>query len=137
MHHTLRPLAALLFALPFAGCQATGAKPAKDTEFPERMRWFADAKSGLFIHWGLYSIPAGVYEPKPLSKRNGKGHAEWYLASQQIATVGNNAAFQIATTLPASPAASALSLTATDDDGNTSEIGPCFPVDRIFANGLD
>ena len=31
--------------------------------------WFADAKFGIFIHWGLYSVPA--YAPK------GK-YAEWY-----------------------------------------------------------
>ncbi len=31
--------------------------------------WFADAKFGIFIHWGLYSVPA--YAPK-------KDYAEWY-----------------------------------------------------------
>ncbi|NQU62911.1 MAG: alpha-L-fucosidase, partial [SAR324 cluster bacterium] len=24
----------------------------------ERLKWFRDAKFGMFIHWGLYSIPA-------------------------------------------------------------------------------
>jgi len=24
-----------------------------------RMQWWRDARFGLFIHWGLYSIPAG------------------------------------------------------------------------------
>ena len=31
--------------------------------------WFSDAKFGIFIHWGLYSVPA--YAPK-------KDYAEWY-----------------------------------------------------------
>ena len=31
--------------------------------------WFGKAKFGIFIHWGLYSIPA--YAPK-------KDYAEWY-----------------------------------------------------------
>src|SRR5690348_14771459 len=25
----------------------------------EKMAWFKEAKYGMFIHWGLYSIPAG------------------------------------------------------------------------------
>lgn len=32
-------------------------------------QWFADAKFGIFIHWGLYSVPA--YAPKG-------SYAEWY-----------------------------------------------------------
>jgi len=27
----------------------------------ERMEWWTDARFGMFIHWGLYSVPAGVY----------------------------------------------------------------------------
>jgi len=26
--------------------------------FPERTRWFMDARFGMFIHWGLYAIPS-------------------------------------------------------------------------------
>jgi alpha-L-fucosidase len=33
-------------------------KPMKDT----KQQWFKDAKYGLFIHWGLYSILAGEYK---------------------------------------------------------------------------
>jgi alpha-L-fucosidase len=29
-----------------------------ENEIPERMRWWMDARFGLFIHWGIYSIPA-------------------------------------------------------------------------------
>lgn len=32
----------------------------KDT----KQQWFKDAKFGLFIHWGLYAIPAGEYKGK-------------------------------------------------------------------------
>ena len=28
-------------------------------EFDARMEWFRDAKFGMFIHWGLYSVAAG------------------------------------------------------------------------------
>jgi alpha-L-fucosidase len=27
-----------------------------------RMKWWREARFGMFIHWGLYSIPAGVYQ---------------------------------------------------------------------------
>jgi alpha-L-fucosidase len=43
----------------------------------KRMEWFTDARFGLFIHWGLYSIPAGVWEDQT-------GHAEWIMTTAQI-----------------------------------------------------
>src|SRR5437868_3926589 len=27
-----------------------------------KMKWFRDAKFGLFIHWGLYAVPAGEWK---------------------------------------------------------------------------
>jgi len=37
-----------------------------------RLRWWSDARFGLFIHWGLYSVPAGEW--------NGRtGMAEWFM----------------------------------------------------------
>ena len=35
-----------------------------------RMKWFRDAKFGLFIHWGLYSVPSGEWKEK-------KSYGEW------------------------------------------------------------
>ncbi len=32
-----------------------------------RMKWWRDARFGMFIHWGLYSIPAGEWNSKPVS----------------------------------------------------------------------
>ena len=31
-------------------------------DFDARMEWWRDARFGMFIHWGLYAIPAGVFE---------------------------------------------------------------------------
>ncbi len=31
-----------------------------------RMAWWREARFGMFIHWGLYSIPAGVWDGKPV-----------------------------------------------------------------------
>lgn len=40
----------------------------QDTETPAqkdaRMAWFREARFGMFIHWGLYSIPAGEWNGK-------------------------------------------------------------------------
>jgi alpha-L-fucosidase len=44
----------------------------------ERMRWFREARFGMFIHWGLYSQLAGEWQDKHVT-----GGAEWiqkYLA---------------------------------------------------------
>jgi alpha-L-fucosidase len=31
-----------------------------------RMKWWREARFGLFIHWGVYSVPAGVYKDKEI-----------------------------------------------------------------------
>jgi alpha-L-fucosidase len=43
----------------------------------ERMAWWRDARFGMFIHWGLYAIPAGEWEGETK-------HAEWILTTAQI-----------------------------------------------------
>ncbi|MFH0760137.1 MAG: alpha-L-fucosidase [Bacteroidota bacterium] len=43
----------------------------------QRMEWFRDARFGMFIHWGLYAIPAGEW--------NGEtGYGEWIRESAHI-----------------------------------------------------
>src|SRR5687768_3122509 len=37
-----------------------------------RMRWWREARFGMFIHWGIYSVPAGTYQGKPIA-----GIGEW------------------------------------------------------------
>jgi alpha-L-fucosidase len=54
-----------------------------------RMQWFRDAHFGMFIHWGLYSVPAGEWRDKTVT-----GGAEWiqnYLSipSSQYSTLTN------------------------------------------------
>src|ERR1039458_7007106 len=46
-------------------------------ERDQRMAWFRDARFGLFIHWGVYSVPAGEW--------NGKtGYGEWFLEETKM-----------------------------------------------------
>ena len=44
-----------------------------------KQQWFKEAKLGLFIHWGLYSILAGEYDGKKT-----KGLAEWIMNDLDI-----------------------------------------------------
>jgi alpha-L-fucosidase len=39
-----------------------------------RMRWWREARFGMFVHWGLYSGLAGTWEGKPVATRGGM---EW------------------------------------------------------------
>ena len=34
--------------------------------YAERMSWYNEAKFGCFIHWGVYSVPAGIWKGKKL-----------------------------------------------------------------------
>src|SRR5437868_563350 len=36
--------------------------------------WYTDAKFGIFIHWGLYSVPSYA----PLHSKGDTMYAEWY-----------------------------------------------------------
>ncbi|MFH1747760.1 MAG: alpha-L-fucosidase [Planctomycetota bacterium] len=49
-------------------------EPLKD---PERMGWWRQARFGMFIHWGLYAIPAGQWQ-------GNTNHAEWIRTTAQI-----------------------------------------------------
>ena len=40
---------------PVANAQLT--KETREQKL-ERMKWWTDARFGMFIHWGLYSLPA-------------------------------------------------------------------------------
>lgn len=65
------------------GCAKTKVKPALKTETIEernrRMAWWHEAKFGMFIHWGLYAIPAGVWKGKEIEETG-----EWIMANADI-----------------------------------------------------
>ena len=44
-----------------------------------RMAWWRDAKFGMFIHWGVYAVPAGTYKGKQVS-----GIGEWIMLRREI-----------------------------------------------------
>jgi alpha-L-fucosidase len=44
-----------------------------------RMQWWTEARFGMFIHWGIYSVPAGIYEGKEVP-----GIGEWIMNKGKI-----------------------------------------------------
>lgn len=44
-----------------------------------RMQWWRDARFGMFIHWGLYAVPAGEWEGEPTPSTG-----EWIMAGANI-----------------------------------------------------
>jgi alpha-L-fucosidase len=67
----LRAFPFLLLALTLSLHPGASAAPEDQDA---RMAWFREAKFGLFIHWGLYSIPAGEWQGKPVP-----GIGEWIM----------------------------------------------------------
>ncbi|HID23688.1 MAG TPA: alpha-L-fucosidase [Planctomycetaceae bacterium] len=47
-----------------------------------RMRWWREARFGMFIHWGLYAIPAGTWKGKQIP-----GIGEWIMDRANIPVV--------------------------------------------------
>ena len=45
----------------------------------KRLEWFRDARFGMMIHWGLYSVPAGEWKGKPIA-----GLGEWIMNRAKI-----------------------------------------------------
>nr|WP_226905005.1 alpha-L-fucosidase [Pedobacter schmidteae] len=45
----------------------------------ERIQWWRDARFGMFIHWGLYSLPAGEWNGKQV-----KGYSEHLMRKEKI-----------------------------------------------------
>ncbi len=46
----------------------------------ERMQWWREARFGMFIHWGVYSVPGGVYHGHEMKH----GGAEWIMNRSKI-----------------------------------------------------
>jgi alpha-L-fucosidase len=67
----------ILFLIVVITAMQTGysQKVSKDT----RMKWWRDARFGMFIHWGVYSVPAGTYDGHQI-----KSIGEWIMNRGKI-----------------------------------------------------
>jgi alpha-L-fucosidase len=67
----------LLGGIAAAQAPAPAAAETK-AERDQRMKWWREAKFGMFIHWGVYSVPAGSYNGKQI------GGGEWIMNRAKI-----------------------------------------------------
>ncbi len=77
-------LAGLLFAtlIPYLANAANSSDPyANETvaQRDARMQWWRAARFGMFIHWGVYSVPAGTYHGEQIP-----GIGEWIMCTAKI-----------------------------------------------------
>lgn len=76
-------LLSLLAAATLAPALSAGADLAPITETKverdTRMAWFREARFGMFIHWGIYSVSEGTW-------KNDTGYGEWLMEQAKILT---------------------------------------------------
>jgi alpha-L-fucosidase len=70
-------------SLPAAEEPAAKETPTQETpaQRDARLKWWREARFGMFIHWGVYSVPAGTYNGKKIG-----GIGEWIMNSGKIPT---------------------------------------------------
>ena len=69
-------------ALPYAISSpifGAGKLTAGEMSQDQKMKWFREAKFGLFIHWGLYAVPAGTWKGQQIA-----GIGEWIMNRAKI-----------------------------------------------------
>jgi len=75
-------VAGLLLAVLIGGCGQNvrlGRAENKPLTDDERMAWWRDGRFGMFIHWGVYAVPAGTYKGKRIH-----GTGEWIMNTAPI-----------------------------------------------------
>ena len=89
--HYLRLVAGLFLLAISANARSQTTAPSSSTTKPElkrdetperheaRMQWWRAARFGMFIHWGVYSVPAGTYNGKRIN-----GIGEWIMNNGKI-----------------------------------------------------
>ncbi len=73
-------LACTALAATIAPIRAADEPPAETkAQRSARMHWWREARFGMFIHWGLYALPAGTYHGKKVDKLG-----EWIMYDAKI-----------------------------------------------------
>jgi alpha-L-fucosidase len=54
----------------YAADEPDTSSPPQETkaERDQRMAWWRDARFGMFVHWGVYAVPAGIYNGKKVEE---------------------------------------------------------------------
>ncbi len=108
------------------------------SERDERLRWWREARFGLFIHWGLYAVPAGFWKGRPVASigewimRNAKIPIDEYEGlAKQFNPVRFNAEEWVS--LAARAGMKYLVITAKHHDGFAMYDSPCTEYDLVDA----
>ncbi|MCX8156051.1 MAG: alpha-L-fucosidase [Verrucomicrobiae bacterium] len=77
IYRTLLPLVLALAGTLAAQTPTKDFRQETPAERDARMAWFREARFGMFIHWGVYAVPAGEWQ--------GKTHyGEWFLEETKM-----------------------------------------------------
>ena len=68
-------LICLFFTTSIFAQNGEGASASKSDD--PKMAWWKEAKFGMFIHWGIYSVPAGKWDDKTT-------YGEWIMHTAKI-----------------------------------------------------
>lgn len=74
-----QPVIATLVLAASTLAPARGAEDPPDARTAEALKKFDDIKFGMFIHWGLYALPAGEWKGKYV-----RGIGEWIMFREKI-----------------------------------------------------
>lgn len=74
-------IALAMLSLTQVGPSASPYANETPAQHDKRMKWFREARFGMFIHWGVYSVPAGTYEGKRIP-----WIGEWIMHQAKIPT---------------------------------------------------
>ena len=79
--HRLLTCLVLGIVLCWSGCMATSRNYLNEStaDIDERMAWWRDARFGMFIHWGPYAVPAGIYQGEQVP-----GYGEWIMSDAAV-----------------------------------------------------
>jgi alpha-L-fucosidase len=72
----------VILALALAAVTFSDAQTESKADRDKRMAWWRDAAFGMFIHWGVYSVPAGQFHGQEV-----KGLGEWIMEDGKIPTL--------------------------------------------------
>jgi len=77
--YCLLAIATTIFGMSSIGADPVCAQSPSKESTDLRMEWWRQARFGMFIHWGLYAVPAGEYQGKQV-----KGIGEWIMSKANI-----------------------------------------------------
>ncbi len=73
-----------LFIKPILALDEQVAATLSEENRKERLDWWQDARFGMFIHWGLYAVPAGRWKGEHVTGEGARRLGEWIMWTAKI-----------------------------------------------------